>query len=56
MTTDTVPKAVSRQVVIDGRTVTVTGISDGQATFELTTINQDGAVVLSGTASGRVGA
>ncbi|MFZ3322086.1 MAG: bifunctional glutamate N-acetyltransferase/amino-acid acetyltransferase ArgJ [Usitatibacter sp.] len=29
MTTDTVPKAVSRQVVIDGRTVTVTGISKG---------------------------
>src|SRR5258706_8591863 len=25
MTTDTVPKAVSRQVVIDGRTITVTG-------------------------------
>jgi glutamate N-acetyltransferase/amino-acid N-acetyltransferase len=29
MTTDTVPKAVSRQTVIDGRTVTVTGISKG---------------------------
>ena len=29
MTTDTVPKAVSRQVVIDGCTVTVTGISKG---------------------------
>ncbi len=29
MTTDTVPKAISRQVVIDGRTVTVTGISKG---------------------------
>ena len=29
MTTDTVPKAVSRQVVIDGNTVTVTGISKG---------------------------
>jgi glutamate N-acetyltransferase / amino-acid N-acetyltransferase len=29
MTTDTVPKAVSRQVVIDGRTVTITGISKG---------------------------
>jgi glutamate N-acetyltransferase/amino-acid N-acetyltransferase len=29
MTTDTVPKAVSRQVVIDGRTVTVSGISKG---------------------------
>jgi glutamate N-acetyltransferase/amino-acid N-acetyltransferase len=29
MTTDTVPKAVSRQVEIDGRTVTVTGISKG---------------------------
>ena len=29
MTTDTVPKAVSRQVVIDGRTVTVTGIAKG---------------------------
>jgi len=29
MTTDTVPKAVSRRVVIDGRTVTVTGISKG---------------------------
>ena len=29
MTTDTVPKAVSRQVVIDGCTITVTGISKG---------------------------
>jgi len=29
MTTDTVAKAISRQVVIDGRTVTVTGISKG---------------------------
>jgi glutamate N-acetyltransferase/amino-acid N-acetyltransferase len=29
MTTDTVPKAVSRQAVIDGRTITVTGISKG---------------------------
>ncbi len=29
MTTDTVPKAASRQVVIGGRTVTVTGISKG---------------------------
>jgi len=29
MTTDTIPKAVSRQVVIDGRTITVTGISKG---------------------------
>lgn len=29
MTTDTVPKAVSRQVSIDGRTVTITGISKG---------------------------
>jgi glutamate N-acetyltransferase/amino-acid N-acetyltransferase len=29
MTTDTVPKAVSRQVVIDGSTITVTGISKG---------------------------
>src|SRR5476651_927881 len=29
MTTDTVPKAVSRQVVIDGHTITVTGISKG---------------------------
>ena len=29
MTTDTVPKAASVQVVIDGRTVTVTGISKG---------------------------
>jgi len=29
MTTDTVPKAVSRQAVIDGRTVTVTGIAKG---------------------------
>jgi len=29
MTTDTVPKAASRQVCIDGRTVTVTGISKG---------------------------
>ncbi len=29
MTTDTVPKAVSRQVVIDGRTITVSGIAKG---------------------------
>jgi len=29
MTTDTLPKAVSRRVVIDGRPVTVTGISKG---------------------------
>ena len=29
MTTDTVPKAVSRQCVIDGRTITVTGIAKG---------------------------
>jgi len=29
MTTDTLPKAASRQVVIQGRTVTVTGISKG---------------------------
>ncbi len=29
MTTDTVPKAVSRQVTIDGRVITVTGISKG---------------------------
>ena len=29
MTTDTVPKAVSRQVVIDGSTITVTGIAKG---------------------------
>jgi glutamate N-acetyltransferase/amino-acid N-acetyltransferase len=29
MTTDTLPKAASRQVVIGGRTVTVTGISKG---------------------------
>lgn len=37
-------------------TVTVTEVSDGQARFEITTINQDGAVVLTGTALGRVGA
>ncbi|CAD5369224.1 Glutamate N-acetyltransferase / Amino-acid acetyltransferase [Rubrivivax sp. A210] len=29
MTTDTLPKAASRQIVIDGHTVTVTGISKG---------------------------
>ncbi|MFM7505466.1 MAG: bifunctional ornithine acetyltransferase/N-acetylglutamate synthase, partial [Rubrivivax sp.] len=29
MTTDTLPKAASRQVAIDGRTVTVTGIAKG---------------------------
>jgi glutamate N-acetyltransferase/amino-acid N-acetyltransferase len=34
MTTDTVPKAVSRQVVIDGRTITVTGISKGAGMIE----------------------
>lgn len=30
--------------------VTLTGVADGQATIELTTTNQDGKVVLSGTA------
>ncbi len=34
MTTDTVPKAVSRQVVIDGCTITVTGISKGAGMIE----------------------
>jgi glutamate N-acetyltransferase/amino-acid N-acetyltransferase len=34
MTTDTVPKGVSRQVVIDGRTVTVTGIAKGAGMIE----------------------
>ena len=34
MTTDTVPKAVSRQVDIDGKTVTVTGISKGAGMIE----------------------
>ena len=34
MTTDTVPKAVSRQVVIDGRTITITGISKGAGMIE----------------------
>ena len=29
MTTDTVPKAVSRQIVVDGHTVTITGIAKG---------------------------
>ena len=29
MTTDTLPKAISKQVAIDGRTVTITGISKG---------------------------
>jgi glutamate N-acetyltransferase/amino-acid N-acetyltransferase len=34
MTTDTVPKAVSRQTVIDGKTITVTGISKGAGMIE----------------------
>ncbi|HYC36816.1 MAG TPA: bifunctional glutamate N-acetyltransferase/amino-acid acetyltransferase ArgJ [Usitatibacter sp.] len=34
MTTDTVPKAVSRQVVIDGKTITVTGIAKGAGMIE----------------------
>jgi len=34
MTTDTVAKAVSRQVEIDGRTITVTGISKGAGMIE----------------------
>jgi glutamate N-acetyltransferase/amino-acid N-acetyltransferase len=34
MTTDTVPKAVSREVVIDGRTITVTGIAKGAGMIE----------------------
>jgi acyl dehydratase len=37
-------------------TVTVTEVTDGQATLELTTINQDGTVVLSGTAACSVAA
>jgi acyl dehydratase len=35
-------------------TVTVIEVTDGEARFELTTTNQDGKVVLSGTASGTV--
>jgi glutamate N-acetyltransferase/amino-acid N-acetyltransferase len=34
MTTDTVPKAVSRQTLIDGKTITVTGISKGAGMIE----------------------
>jgi glutamate N-acetyltransferase/amino-acid N-acetyltransferase len=34
MTTDTVPKAISRQTVIDGRTITVTGIAKGAGMIE----------------------
>ena len=34
MTTDTVAKAVSRQVVIDGRTISVTGIAKGAGMIE----------------------
>ncbi len=34
MTTDTVPKAVSRQLDIDGHTVTITGISKGAGMIE----------------------
>ena len=34
MTTDTVPKAVSRQVDIDGHTITVTGIAKGAGMIE----------------------
>jgi glutamate N-acetyltransferase/amino-acid N-acetyltransferase len=34
MTTDTVPKAISRQVVIDGKTITVTGIAKGAGMIE----------------------
>ena len=34
MTTDTVPKAVSRQVVIDGRNITVTGLAKGAGMIE----------------------
>lgn len=34
MTTDTVPKAVSRQTIIDGKTITVTGISKGAGMIE----------------------
>jgi acyl dehydratase len=37
-------------------TVTVTDITDGLATLELTTTNQDGTVVLSGTAACTVAA
>jgi glutamate N-acetyltransferase / amino-acid N-acetyltransferase len=34
MTTDTVPKAISRQIDIDGTTVTITGISKGAGMIE----------------------
>jgi glutamate N-acetyltransferase / amino-acid N-acetyltransferase len=34
MTTDTVAKAISRQVVIDGKTITVTGIAKGAGMIE----------------------
>lgn len=34
MTTDTVPKAVSRQTIIDGKTITVTGIAKGAGMIE----------------------
>ena len=34
MTTDTVAKAISRQVVIDGRTITITGIAKGAGMIE----------------------
>ncbi len=50
MTTDTVPKAVSRQCVIDGRTITVTGIAKGAGMIQpnmatmLGFIATDGAV------------
>lgn len=37
-------------------TVTVTDVTDGQATLDLTTTNQDGKVVLSGTAACAVAA
>lgn len=37
-------------------TVTVTEVTDGEVRFELTTTNQDGKVVLTGTASGTVAA
>jgi glutamate N-acetyltransferase/amino-acid N-acetyltransferase len=54
MTTDTVPKAVSRQVVIDGRTITVTGIAKGAGMIEPNMATMLGIIATDACVSGDV--
>jgi glutamate N-acetyltransferase/amino-acid N-acetyltransferase len=54
MTTDTVAKAVSRQVVIDGRTITVTGIAKGAGMIEPNMATMLGLIATDACISGDV--